>query len=319
VLSSSEKVFKQEIAWATHLSVPAVLLPTPQIQCFNYGRVLNQSVLNAQYLQFWVRIPLTYRTHSTAGHHQMEMPTTPDTRTSTSVGSIDTKDDSTICTTSPWEAWNHLRSMCEYHPKIQVALELTGDLSSHEELQRWLGEPIKAVILPTDIFLTNRKGFPTLSQMHQRFLLKLFQFQKIQYFFKGKARHCHENSTGHFLPYIQYLHFLYGKRQQMDTKAFFEAPYLDYLQAPLQPLMDNLESQTYETFEQDSCKYQQYELAITKALLKKNISCIEKKTVVMVVGAGRGPLVRCALRAAKNSNRKIKMYAIEKNPNAVIT
>jgi type II protein arginine methyltransferase len=46
-----------------------------------------------------------------------------------------------------------------------------------------------------------------------------------------------------------------------------EAPYLDYLQSPLQPLMDNLESQTYEAFEKDPVKYKQYELAITAALL----------------------------------------------------
>lgn len=40
----------------------------------------------------------------------------------------------------------------------------------------------------------------------------------------------------------------------------------DYLQAPLQPLMDNLESQTYEAFEKDPVKYSQYEKAIVKAL-----------------------------------------------------
>ena len=51
--ASAEKVFKQEIAWATHLSVPAVLLPAPRQAdpCFNYARVLNQSALQAQYLQ----------------------------------------------------------------------------------------------------------------------------------------------------------------------------------------------------------------------------------------------------------------------------
>jgi protein arginine N-methyltransferase 5 len=40
----------------------------------------------------------------------------------------------------------------------------------------------------------------------------------------------------------------------------YEKPYWDYLQAPLQPLMDNLESQTYETFEKDPVKYSQYVL-----------------------------------------------------------
>lgn len=39
----------------------------------------------------------------------------------------------------------------------------------------------------------------------------------------------------------------------------------------------------------------------------------------MVVGAGRGPLVRSAFNASANVNRKIKMYVIEKNPNAIVT
>lgn len=40
----------------------------------------------------------------------------------------------------------------------------------------------------------------------------------------------------------------------------------------------------------------------------------------MVVGAGRGPLVRAAITAAQQADRKIrKLYAVEKNPNAVIT
>lgn len=39
----------------------------------------------------------------------------------------------------------------------------------------------------------------------------------------------------------------------------------------------------------------------------------------MVVGAGRGPLVRAAINASTNTNRKIKVYVIEKNPNAIVT
>lgn len=38
-----------------------------------------------------------------------------------------------------------------------------------------------------------------------------------------------------------------------------------------------------------------------------------------VVGAGRGPLVRAALSAARQTERRLKVYAIEKNPNAVVT
>jgi len=40
--------------------------------------------------------------------------------------------------------------------------------------------------------------------------------------------------------------------------------------------------------------------------------------IVAVCGAGRGPLVSRALRAADATGRKIKLFAIEKNPNAYV-
>ena len=39
----------------------------------------------------------------------------------------------------------------------------------------------------------------------------------------------------------------------------------------------------------------------------------------MVVGAGRGPLVRAVLSASNRASRKVKVFAVEKNPNAVLT
>ena len=42
-------------------------------------------------------------------------------------------------------------------------------------LERWFAEPIKAVILPTRIFLTNVKGYPVLSKKHQAFIRKLMK------------------------------------------------------------------------------------------------------------------------------------------------
>ncbi|XP_042969172.1 protein arginine N-methyltransferase 1.5-like [Carya illinoinensis] len=89
----------------------------------------------------------------------------------------------------------------------------------------------------------------------------------------------------------------------------------------MQPLMDNLEAQTYETFEKDAMKYIQYQRAICKALQDR---VPEEKAstltiVLMVVGAGRGPLVRASLQAAKETSLKLKIYAVEKNPNAIVT
>lgn len=41
--------------------------------------------------------------------------------------------------------------------------------------------------------------------------------------------------------------------------------------------------------------------------------------VLMVVGAGRGPLVRASLKAGRRAGRALRVYAVEKNPNAVVT
>lgn len=80
--------------------------------------------------------------------------------------------------------------------------------------------------------------------------------------------------------------------------------------------MDHLESVTYETFEKDPVKYARYQEAVYKALLDRPEN---STTVLMVVGAGRGPLMTCSIRAADAAKRKVKFYAIEKNPNAVVT
>lgn len=42
-------------------------------------------------------------------------------------------------------------------------------------------------------------------------------------------------------------------------------------------------------------------------------------STVMIVGAGRGPLVRASLEAARKADRLVQVYAVEKNQNAVIT
>ena len=47
--------------------------------------------------------------------------------------------------------------------------------------------------------------------------------------------------------------------KQPGTVENFAQGYQDFLQAPLQPLMDNLPSVTYQTFEQDPVKYAEYE------------------------------------------------------------
>jgi type II protein arginine methyltransferase len=69
--------------------------------------------------------------------------------------------------------------------------------------------------------------------------------------------------------YQEYIRYLNRSLTPPDDVERFSTGYQDYLQAPLQPLMDNLESATYETFEKDPIKYQQYEEAVYRALLDR--------------------------------------------------
>ena len=43
------------------------------------------------------------------------------------------------------------------------------------------------------------------------------------------------------------------------------------------------------------------------------------RIIITLVGAGRGPLILCSLQAAMKAKRNVIVYAIEKNPNAIIT
>jgi len=250
------------------------------------------------YMQFWARIPLISKEQSKLDEESAEK----NQQSKSNAKEID-----------PWEWWNRLRVLCDHHPSLSVALEITEDVPSNPVLARWIGEPIKCVILPTSIFLTNKAGYPTLSKRHQQFITQLFKLRNLRFMVKGTSPKT-DSSV-----YVQYLKYLYSKNRPFDALQQQEIPYLDYLQMPLQPLMDNLESQTYETFERDKTKYDQYQQAVHKALLHKKKTNKTNDFVIMVVGAGRGPLVRASMRAAAEAQVKAKIYAVEKNPNAVMT
>lgn len=327
----SETVLKQEIAWAAHLSLQACLLPTPQGSfCANYARCVNQILQGLNNMQLWLRIPLVSPEIEDSEH-------TPD--------SSDTflKSDS-VCrkrqNNDSWEWWNTFRLLCEHHSQLSIALDILSSLPSANSVGRWSGEPVRAAIVHTDAFLTNARGYPCLSKRHQKLVTTCFNYS-IQIVISGAPLHHvsgrsvespEENNNHaigedgqipktHLKPYLDYIGYLYQRLEPLSDQERFELGYRDFLQAPLQPLMDNLEAQTYETFEKDTVKYAQYKKAVHAALLDR---VPEEKasttiTVLMVVGAGRGPLVRASLQAAEESGRKLRVYAVEKNPNAVVT
>lgn len=124
--------------------------------------------------------------------------------------------------------------------------------------------------------------------------------------------------------YASYFRHLERQQEPLsDLEQTTLTNFQDWLQSPLQPLSDNLESMTYEVFEGDPVKYFQYEMAIAAALRDwaaqgKPTSSPGGEVVIAVAGSGRGPLVTRALRASESTGVPVKVWAVEKNPNAYV-
>ncbi|KAJ3154552.1 hypothetical protein HDU86_004681 [Geranomyces michiganensis] len=275
-----EALVRQQIQWAAHLGLTSVVFTAPEAELgLNFPRVVNRSLSLLAYSQAWLRIVVK-------------------------------KDDN-----EAWKRWNTIRTLGGHNPKLSVALELGPDLPEELLLRQWIAEPVRTVILPTTTFIANSKGFPVLRKSHQAFLHKLMELN-VQ-FLVSAASHDESLHKGGLPAYQQYIRYLHRTRPELDIVDQFATGYHDYLQSPLQPLMDNLESATYEVFEKDPIKYQEYERAVFRALMDRSDD--NKVTILMVVGAGRGPLVQRALQAAESAKRRVKLYAVEKNPNAIVT
>ncbi|XP_049813018.1 protein arginine N-methyltransferase 5 isoform X1 [Schistocerca nitens] len=295
----SEETLAQELAYAAHLGLPAIMFTLRSANNVNLSRLLNNKLLAGCCYQVWVHLP-------------MESPSVAASYCRSDPEEFEQNNECEEANT--WDWWNKLRCISNFEKKLGLALEISADIPPEDVITRWLGEPVKCIVLPTTVFITNKKGYPVLSRAHQN-LVKQFANLDVQVIVRGATRH------GYSKYYQQYLDHFWQTMLHTDALTAYARGYEDYLQCPLQPLMDNLESQTYEVFEKDPVKYNEYQRAIYTVLLDR-IPFEEKNTnvqVLMVVGAGRGPLVRAALNAAHKADRKIRVYAVEKNPNAVVT
>lgn len=67
---------------------------------------------------------------------------------------------------------------------LKVILELSSDLPDVNILNKWPGEPVRAIVIPTSVFLTNKKGYPVLSKPHQLFVMKMFKLDAQVHLYK---------------------------------------------------------------------------------------------------------------------------------------
>ncbi|KAI1327653.1 PRMT5 arginine-N-methyltransferase-domain-containing protein [Xylariaceae sp. FL0255] len=266
------------------------------------------------------------------------------------------RDNERISLYSCWESWHTIRTICDYDMRLSLSLKVPRLLPEQEVQSRWFSEPLQYLSFHSTTFQKNASGHPSLSRAHQDMILHYMTLKHHPYFLlcdvgpnvddipgnpdsqgfsdlnldidddmsdfptlaeaaaSGNAKNPDRND------YVAYLRQI-EKRQKSLT--MFEKTTLvnfqDWLQSPLQPLSDNLESVTYEVFESDPVKYDQYKEAIKDAIIGfKGRRSSREGIVIAVVGAGRGAIVARVLAASQELLEDVKVYAIEKNPNAYV-
>ena len=213
--------------------------------------------------------------------------------------------------TDSWRQWNDLHSLLQPSRKVTVALELGGDLPNDDEQNRWGGEPLRLLMLPMSSFLANDKGYPVLPKGYQRFISLLMDrtANSLSFVMQGYP------SVMTVKEHAMYLeHVISGMKEEIPRVVRNTE---DYIQHPLQPLRDNLESATYEVFEKDPVKYETYRKAILLAIEDKKVKKPLDELVILVVGAGRGPLVTASVYGAEDAHTNVTIYVVEKNVNAL--
>ncbi|KAF2202151.1 arginine N-methyltransferas-like protein [Delitschia confertaspora ATCC 74209] len=364
----SRQVFNAEIAYAAFCGVITVVVQGPRLSSSSsiaqYARAVKQALSVGGYLQVHIKMPMAGGSDSEGNGDMGDL-------SSFAREEFVGKDEEQQSTDplSAWDAWNVVRSVCNYHPRLSVALDLPRRLPSLTLQTRWFSEPLRLIYLHASSFLVNAKGSFVLSKPHQHFIFRCMRLRSFPWILLSdvgpipgvddpslvlsyptghlapevvedapsprsnlsqsptpaeaaqmpKARKSRSDPT----PQLSYLRYLQQNQPVKSMIERFGGGFQDYLQSPLQPLSDNLESITYEVFEKDPIKYEWYERAIENALRDwkaqgKSTSSGTSAVVVAVVGSGRGPLVTRALRASEKSGIPIKPYAIEKNPNAYV-
>ena len=224
---------------------------------------------------------------------------------------------------------------------------------------RWFAEPLHYLTIGPEVFQANKSGFPCFSKHHQEMIFTYMRLKAVPWIllcdvgpdashFKADSpsllaqlppttdddfpslaqahdpantsRSTQTHRDNAHLGYLQWLESQQPPFSALESSTL--TSFQDWLQSPLQPLSDNLESATYEVFEGDPVKYDQYEAAAVEALREwKELGLPTSKegvVVIAVAGSGRGPLVTRALRAAEFTGVPVEVWAVEKNPNAYV-
>ncbi|KAG6895339.1 hypothetical protein C0992_001761 [Termitomyces sp. T32_za158] len=253
VRNDAEIALQQELAYASYLNVQSAILPAPRNRehVASYARIVNSCLKNAPYIHLSIRLPI---------YNPSVLQSDPDAAVARK---LSTAPESELDAT--WEMWDLIRSICDYNPRLTLTLDLSLPLpTTIGVLSKWAAESVRNILLPASTFIANAKGYPVLPKATQSFIREcMIHYPNI--ILSGVGAHAHTHARGGEAAYMQYVQHLektspaVQAAEKAGTVENFAQGYQDYLQAPLQPLMDNLQSVTYQTFEQDPVKYRQYE------------------------------------------------------------
>uniref|UniRef100_A0A8H8CMM8 Protein arginine N-methyltransferase n=1 Tax=Psilocybe cubensis TaxID=181762 RepID=A0A8H8CMM8_PSICU len=302
VRHDAEIALKQELAYASYLNIHTAILPAPRNRdhVASYARIVHSCLVKFPFLYISIRLPI----YNPSVFHPPS-PASPILRPSSpmllsSPGSSSSGAPSLVISeieqlpasnsggslNATWEMWDLIRSMCDYNMKLTLTLDLSPALpTTLGVLSKWAAESHRPMIILSEVS-------------------------------EGRHTRGGENAYSQYVRHLEKTSPAVQAAKKAGTVENFAQGYQDYLQAPLQPLMDNLPSITYQTFEQDPVKYRQYEEAMYRAFLDH---AVDEKLVVCVAGAGRGPLVARCFKALERAKRQATVIAVEKNPNAFVT
>ncbi|CAJ0597531.1 unnamed protein product [Cylicocyclus nassatus] len=222
-----------------------------------------------------------------------------------------------------WTVWADFRKLCSNFSsqKLIAGLHITPDIDEEfvdqKLISRWKAEPLATFCIDVDAFVAG--DLPQtlrLPPAHANLLAELWMSDNGRLMVRGPE----EALT---LPSVQYqcaqaLRAIVRNANRtpagLTSSGFLvdaNINYVDVLQVPLQPLADNLDSSVYNTFEQDPIKYRRYREAVESAIRDYGESSSRPEELVLyVLGAGRGPL---------RDRLRLKVFVVEKNPNAIVT
>lgn len=92
VRNSSIELFNQELGFASHLGLPAIVLSLTQSNNTNLGRLLNDKITGGLNYQIWIKLPMVHPSRYSPLCNE------------------DAEDS--------WERWNQLRRYCNYDKRL---------------------------------------------------------------------------------------------------------------------------------------------------------------------------------------------------------